>query len=289
MMDPLQPGETLLHYEIVEKIGEGGMGQVFKALDTKLGRTVAIKTLPADASQDRSARRRLLQEARSASALNHPAIVTIHAIETADDLDFIVMEFLDGKNIRDSIADRAFALSEVLTFGIQVANALTAAHEAGIVHRDIKPENIFLLPKGQAKLLDFGLAKPVPILAPHRSTTLGATQAGTRVGTIPYMSPEQTRGESLDGRSDIFSLGCVLYEVASGTPAFDGASALAIMHDIATVTPPATERRSGRAPVGVRPPDPTGNRERPGTPVHRRRARSRPPSDAWRPDGVSQP
>ena len=233
----LQPGETLLHYEVVEKIGEGGMGEVFKAVDSKLGRPVAIKTLPADASQDRTARRRLLQEARAASVLNHPGIVTIHAIETADDFDFIVMEFLEGTSVRETIADGPLTVSRLLTLGIHVADALAAAHAAGIVHRDVKPANIVILPSGQCRLLDFGLAKPAPVVGLHESTTMGLTEVGVRVGTIAYMSPEQTRAEPLDGRSDIFSLGCVLYEAASGTRAFDGPSALAIMHDIATVNP----------------------------------------------------
>ena len=248
MVDALRPGEALLHYEVVEKIGEGGMGEVFKAIDTKLGRSVAIKTLPADANQDRSARRSLLKEARAASALNHPAIVTIHAVETADDFDFIVMEFLEGKTVRESIGDGPLALPKVLELGVQVANALAAAHEAGIVHRDIKPENIVVLSNGQPKVLDFGLAKPLPAVASKQSTTMGGTQAGVRVGTIPYMSPEQTRGEPLDGRSDIFSLGCVLYEAASGTPAFDGTNVLAIMHDIATVNPPPPSVARGELP-----------------------------------------
>ena len=219
------------------------MGEVFKVEDSKLGRPVVIKTLPTEAGQDRVARRRLLQEARAASALNHPGIVTIHAIETADDLDFIVMEYLSGASVREKVADGPLTLSEALTLGIQVAHALTAAHAAGVVHRDVKPANILVLPNGQSKLLDFGLAKPLP-LEHHESTTLGLTQAGVRVGTVPYMSPEQTRGEPLDGRSDVFSLGCVLYEAVSGKRAFDGSSALSIMHDIATVNsrPPSTVR-----------------------------------------------
>ena len=220
------------------------MGEVFKAVDTKLGRPVAIKTLPAGANEDRTARRRLLQEARAASALNHPGIVTIHAIETADDFDFIVMEFLTGTSVREKIAQGPPTFVDVLELGIQVANALATAHAAGIVHRDVKPANIVVLPNGQHKLLDFGLAKPTPTVELHQSTTMGLTQAGVRVGTIPYMSPEQTLGEPLDGRSDIFSLGCVLYEAASGTRPFDGTSALSIMHDIATVNPrpPSTAR-----------------------------------------------
>ena len=264
------------------------MGEVFKAIDTKLGRPVAIKTLPAEANQDRTARRRLLQEARAASALNHPGIVTIHAIETAHDFDFIVMELLAGTSVRENIAQRPPTFVDVLELGIQVANALVTAHAAGIVHRDIKPANIVALPNGQHKLLDFGLAKPTPTVEHHQSTTMGLTQAGVRVGTVPYMSPKQTRGEALDGRSDVFSLGCVLYEAASGTRAFDGTSALSIMHDIATLDPrpPSTARRElpsefdlliqliQRSVV-----------EGSGAQIYRRRARRGAPSDARCGDG----
>ena len=237
-MSSVQPGQQLLHYQIVEQIGSGGMGEIFKAMDSKLSRTVAIKILPGEVDRDRTARRRFVQEARAASTLNHPGIVTIHAIETADEVDFIVMELLSGTSVHQKIADGPLALAEVLGLGIQMADALTAAHAAGIVHRDIKPANIMVLPNGQCKLLDFGLAKPAPSVTSQESTTMGLTQPGVRVGTISYMSPEQTRGETLDGRSDTFSLGCVLYEAASGTRAFDGTSALSIMHDIATVNPP---------------------------------------------------
>ena len=214
------------------------MGEVFKAVDAKLGRQVAIKTLPADADQDRTARRRFLQEARAASALNHPGIVTIYAIETADDINFIVMEYVAGTSVHTKIADGPVALREVLELGIQMADALATAHAAGIVHRDVKPANIMVLPNGHYKLLDFGLAKPTPVTESPASTTMGLTEPGARVGTLSYMSPEQTRGEPLDGRTDTFSLGCVLYEAASGARAFDGPSALSIMHAIATVNPP---------------------------------------------------
>ncbi len=237
-MSSVQPDQQLLHYQIVEQIGSGGMGEIFKAMDSKLSRTVAIKILPGEVDRDRTARRRFVQEARAASTLNHPGIVTIHAIETADEVDFIVMELLSGTSVHQKIADGPLALAEVLGLGIQMADALTAAHAAGIVHRDIKPANIMVLPNGQCKLLDFGLAKPAPSVTSQESTTMGLTQPGVRVGTISYMSPEQTRGETLDGRSDTFSLGCVLYEAASGTRAFDGTSALSIMHHIATVNPP---------------------------------------------------
>ena len=206
------------------------MGEVFKAVDLKLDQPVAIKTLPGDTSRDRIARRRFLQEARAASASNHPGIVTIYAIETVDDSDFIITERVSGSSVGEKIADGPMAVSELVTLGIQVADALAAAHAMGIVHRDVKPANIMILPNGQCRLLDFGLAKPLPDPQDHQSTTMGLTGVGVRVGTIAYMSPEQTRGETLDGRTDTFSLGCVLYEAASGTRPFDGNSDLDDLH-----------------------------------------------------------
>ena len=252
-MSVLRSGQQLLHYEIIEQVGAGGMGEVYRARDAKLDRSVAIKVLLEPADQDRTARRRFLQEARAASALNHPGIVTIHAIESTDDLDFIVMEYLDGESLRDTVARGPLPLGDALDLGIQTASALSAAHDAGIVHRDIKPANIMTVAEGRFKILDFGLAKPdTPqpggdVVEP--STTMGLTVVGHRVGTIPYMSPEQTRGEPLDGRSDAFSLGCVLYEAASGRRAFDGPSALAIMHDIATVNPPPPSSTGHGLPI----------------------------------------
>ena len=252
-MSVFRNGQQLLHYEIIEQVGAGGMGEVYRARDAKLGRQVAIKVLLQPADRDRTARRRFLQEARAASALNHPGIVTIHAIESMDDLDFIVMEYLDGESLRDTVARGPLPLGDALDLGIQAGSALSAAHAAGIVHRDIKPANIMTVAEGRFKILDFGLAKPdTPqpggeVVEP--STTMGLTVVGHRVGTIPYMSPEQTRGEPLDGRSDTFSLGCVLYETASGRRAFDGPSALAIMHDIATVNPPPPSSTGHGLPI----------------------------------------
>jgi len=246
-MSSVDPKRALLHYRIISKIGQGGMGQVYKAEDTKLGRHVALKLLTAEATEDTMARRRLLKEAQSASALNHPNIVTIHAIEEADGLDFIVMEYVEGETLKAYIErSGALPLTTLLDIGIQVTDALDAAHAIGLIHRDIKPANILITPRGQAKVADFGLAKmvrpatnEVDFEAP---TLVELTDAGAILGTVAYMSPEQTRGESLDLRSEIFSLGSVLYEAATRTVPFSGPSMLAIMHAIAATDPPPPSR-----------------------------------------------
>ena len=246
-MSSSDPERALLHYRIISKIGQGGMGEVYKAEDTKLGRHVAIKLLPPDATQDATAKRRLLTEAQSASALNHPNIVTIHAIEEADGLDFIVMEYVEGETLKACIErSGALPLTTLLDIGIQVADALQAAHAIGLIHRDIKPENILVTPRGHAKVLDFGLAKIVRLINDEvdseAATLANLTDPGTVLGTAAYMSPEQTRGESLDLRSEIFSLGCVLYEAATRVRPFAGPSMLAIMHAIAAIDPPPPSR-----------------------------------------------
>jgi serine/threonine protein kinase/tetratricopeptide (TPR) repeat protein len=243
-MSSADPERVLLHYRIVNKIGEGGMGQVYKAEDTKLGRHVAVKLLAPDATRDQTAKRRLLAEAQSASVLNHPNIVTVYAIEEADGIDFIVMEFVEGDTLTAHLAAHgALPLKSLLDIGIQIAEALDAAHSIGLIHRDIKPANILLTPKGVAKVTDFGLAKMVRLTAneiDREALTLAAnlTGPGIVLGTAAYMSPEQTRGETLDVRSEIFSLGSVLYEAATRTRAFSGPSVLAIMHAICTSDPP---------------------------------------------------
>ncbi len=246
-MNSAEPQRTLLHYRLLSKIDSGGMGEVYKAEDTRLGRTVAIKLLLTAANQAPIARRRFLQEAQSASALNHPNIVTIHAIEEADGLDFIVMEFVDGQTLKNLIYGHgALPLSRLLDIGIQTADALEAAHEIKLIHRDIKSANILVTLRGQAKVLDFGLAKTIRTIADgidHDAPTLtNLTDEGTVLGTAAYMSPEQTRGQVLDGRSDLFSLGCVLYEAATRTLPFTGPSMLAIMDAIATTDPPPPSR-----------------------------------------------
>ncbi len=246
-MSSSEPQRMLLHYRLMSKIDTGGMGEVYRAEDTRLGRTVAVKLLLAAVNQKALARRRFLQEAQSASALNHPNIVTIHAIEEADGLDFIVMEFVEGQNLKNLIhRDGALPLNRLLDIGIQAAEALQAAHEINIIHRDIKSANILITPRGTTKVLDFGLAKVIRTIADEidaeAPTLANLTDEGTVLGTAAYMSPEQTHGHVLDARSDIFSLGCVLYEAATRSLPFAGPSMLAIMHAIATVDPPPPSR-----------------------------------------------
>jgi serine/threonine protein kinase len=246
-MGILEPERALLHYRIINKIGHGGMGEVYKALDTKLGRQVAIKLLPEEALADLIAKRRLLVEAQAASSLNHPNLVTIHSIEESEGLDFIVMEFVEGETLKCTVEDNgALPLPTLLDLGIQIADALEAAHEIGIIHRDIKSSNILITPKGHVKVLDFGLAKLIRQIRDEvdkeAPTLADITFSGAVVGTASYMSPEQTRGEVLDSRTDIFSLGCVLYEAATRSLPFTGPSLLSIMHAIATSDPPAPSR-----------------------------------------------
>jgi len=226
------PNRYLGRYVIEQAIGAGGMGEVYRALDTRLERSVAIKLLPRETASDSSLRRRFLNEARAASALNHPNIVALYDICTDDNVDFLVMEFVDGRTLRDIIARESLTFEQLAGLGSQVASALSAAHAAGIVHRDIKPANIMVNQAQQAKVLDFGVAK----MARGGSDT-HLTGEGQVVGTVAYMSPEQTRGQDLDFRSDLFSLGCVLYEAATGRPPFRAASVLGLMHEIATADP----------------------------------------------------
>ena len=246
MSSPI-PSSMLLHYRLVEKIAVGGMGDIYKAEDTKLGRTVALKVLPANVSSDLVAKRRFLKEAQSASALNHPNIVIIHAIEEVGELDFIVMEYVEGQTLRKLIVqDGALPVGQLLEVAIQIADALDAAHSLNLIHRDIKSANILVTPRGTAKVLDFGLAKslrPFGEKVDNEASTLwDLTDEGTVMGTVSYMSPEQTRGEVLDGRSDIFSFGAVLYEAATRSLPFPGQSALAIMDAIARLEPTPPSR-----------------------------------------------
>jgi len=235
-------GKKISHYHIIEELGRGGMGVVYKAEDTRLGRPVALKFLPEAASGDHRAQERFQLEARSASVLNHPHVCMIYDVGEYEGRPFIAMEFLDGQPFNQILAAGPLKLERLLDLGIQIADALEAAHTAGILHRDIKPANIFITKRGQAKVLDFGLAKVVdPAHSATRDdspTAMHLTSGGKILGTIAYMSPEQTRGEVLDARSDIFSLGAVLYEAATGSLPFKGPSALSVMHGIATVDPP---------------------------------------------------
>ena len=229
--------QTISHYRILKKLGAGGRGEVYLAEDSILGRRVALKLLPSEYTQDEERLRRFKQEAKAASALNHPNILTIHEVGEADGRHFIATEFIDGETLRELLRRTGkMKTSDALNVAAEVASALAAAHEAGIVHRDIKPENVMLRRDGYVKVLDFGLAKLTETIGPQNADTSAPTEtlaahteSGVVVGTAQYMSPEQAAGKTVDARSDIFSFGAMLYEMVTGQRAFRGDSQMAML------------------------------------------------------------
>jgi hypothetical protein len=243
-------GRTLMHYKVVAELGAGGMGVVYEAIDERLDRRVALKVLPADKGEDEQRRARFLHEARTASALNDPHIVTIFDIFTVDGTDVLVMELVPGRTLRQILDEGPIPLADALEIAIQVSEGVKTAHAAGIVHRDLKPGNVMVSPRGRVKVLDFGLAKQLGDALADQATTM-ATVAGMLMGTVDYMSPEQARGDTIDARSDVFSLGAVLYEMITGVRPFTSAHSLGVLHEIVSgkIVPVRTRRPEATAEI----------------------------------------
>jgi hypothetical protein len=247
----LASGLRLGRYEVLGSIGAGGMGEVYRARDTRLAREVALKTLPSDVAADPFRRSRFEREARAVAALNHPGVLALHDVGDADGVSFLVTELLEGETLRERLLRGPASCERALEWAAAVADALAAAHEQGIVHRDVKPENLFLTHDGRLKILDFGLAKEMAVAAvEHEAETLQSpTRTGVVLGTLGYLSPEQARGEAVDARSDIFSLGCVIYECLTGRRAFSGSTAQDLIAAVLRDEPPAVTTLRPDAPL----------------------------------------
>lgn len=250
----LETGARLGPYRIVKPLGAGGMGEVYVAEDTRLGREVALKILPRELASDAHRRQRLEREAQAAARLNHPNIVTLHSLEEQDGVVFFTMEYVDGQPLSSLVPHDGMPLQKLLSIAVPLADAVAAAHQCGIIHRDLKPGNIVVTSQGRVKVLDFGLAKMHDVMhvdAGAPTGTMPLTGDGHIVGTVAYMSPEQAEGRPIDARSDIFSLGVVLYEMATGQRPFQGASSVSVISSILRDTPPPVTEKNPRLPADL--------------------------------------